>query len=41
VVEFLAGQGTARAVLDAGEAHAAAARLQQAYGVARLDSSGP
>jgi S1-C subfamily serine protease len=41
VVEFLAGQGTARAVLDAGEAQAAAARLQQAYGVARLDSSGP
>jgi len=41
VVEFLAGQGTARAVLDTREAQAAAARLQQAYGVARLDSSGP
>ncbi len=41
VVEFLAGQGPARAVLDASEAQAAAVRLQQAYGVERLDSSGP
>ncbi len=41
VVEFLAGQGTARAVLDAGEARAAAARLRQAYGVEKLDSAAP
>ena len=41
VVEFLAGQGTARVVLDAGEAQAAAARLRQAYGVERLDSAAP
>jgi hypothetical protein len=41
VVEFLAGQGTARVVLDAGEAQAAAARLPQAYGVEKLDSKAP
>jgi S1-C subfamily serine protease len=41
VVEFLAGQGTARAVLDVGEARDAAERLQKAYGVERLDSSSP
>ena len=41
VVEFVAGQGAARAVLDAAEAQAAAARLQQAYGVERLDSAAP
>ena len=41
VVDFVAGQGVARAVLDAAEAQAAAARLQQAYGVERLDSQAP
>ena len=41
VVEFAAGQATARTVLDAGEARAAAARLRQAYGVERLDSTAP
>ncbi|HEX9187457.1 MAG TPA: hypothetical protein VGB87_10315 [Vicinamibacteria bacterium] len=41
VVEFVAGQGAARAVLDAGEAQAAAARLRDAYGVERIDSSTP
>jgi hypothetical protein len=41
VVELLAGQGAARVVLDVGEARDAAARLQKAYGVERLDSSGP
>jgi hypothetical protein len=41
VVEFTAGQGAARAVLDAGEAQAAAARLRQTYGVERLDSQAP
>jgi hypothetical protein len=41
VVEFVAGQGAARAVLDAAEAQAAAARLEQAYGVERLDSAAP
>jgi hypothetical protein len=41
VVEFVSGQGAARAVLDVGEAQAAAARLHQAYGVERLDSAGP
>jgi hypothetical protein len=37
-VEFLAGQAAARLVLDAGEADAAAERVREAYGVARLDS---
>jgi hypothetical protein len=41
VVEFLAGQGAARLVLDAGEAEAAAARVRQAYGVEKLDSEAP
>lgn len=41
VVEFVAGQGAARAVLDAAEAQAAAARLRQAYGVEKLDSEAP
>jgi len=41
IVEFLAGQTTARLVLDVTEAQAAAARLQQAYGVERLDSEAP
>ncbi len=41
VVEFVPGQGAARAVLDAGEARAAIARLQQAYGVAQMDSEAP
>jgi hypothetical protein len=41
VVEFVAGQGAARAVLDVGEAQAAALRLREAYGVERLDSAGP
>jgi hypothetical protein len=41
VVEFVAGQGAARVVLDAAEAQAAAARLQQAYGVERLDAAAP
>jgi len=41
VVEFVPGQGAARAVLDATEAQAAAARLPQAYGVERLDSKAP
>jgi hypothetical protein len=41
VVEFVPGQGAARAVLDATEAQAAAARLPQAYGVERLDSNAP
>ena len=41
VVEFTAGQAAARAVLDAGEAQAAAARLRQTYGVERLDSQAP
>jgi hypothetical protein len=38
VVELLAGQAAARLVLDAGEAEAAAERVREAYGVARLDS---
>jgi hypothetical protein len=41
VVEFVAGQGAARVVLDAAEAQVAAARLQQAYGVERLDAAAP
>ncbi|HXK11233.1 MAG TPA: hypothetical protein VMT70_16420 [Vicinamibacteria bacterium] len=41
VVEFTPGQGAARVVLDAGEARDAAARLQKAYGVERLDSADP
>jgi hypothetical protein len=41
VVDFVAGQGAARLVLDAEEADSAAARLRQAYGVERLDSAGP
>lgn len=41
IVEFLAGQTTARLVLDVTEAQAAAARLEQAYGVERLDSEAP
>jgi hypothetical protein len=41
VVEFLAGQGTARAVLDVGEARDAAARIRQAYGIEKLDSAAP
>ncbi len=41
VVDFLAGQGYKRVVLDAAEAEAAAARLHQAYGVERLDSAAP
>jgi hypothetical protein len=41
VVDFVAGQGAARVVLDAGEAQAAEARLRQAYGVERLDSAAP
>jgi hypothetical protein len=41
VVEFLAGQTTARLVLDVTEARAAAARIQEAYGVERLDSEAP
>ena len=38
VVEFLAGQSAQRIVIDAAEASAAQKRLQQAYGVERLDS---
>jgi hypothetical protein len=41
VVDFVAGQGASRAVLDVEEARAAAARLHQAYGVERLDSQAP
>jgi hypothetical protein len=41
VVEFVAGQGAARLVLDVEEARAAAARLRQAYGIERLDSQAP
>jgi hypothetical protein len=41
VVEFVAGQEASRAVLDAGEAQAAAARLHEAYGVERMDSQAP
>jgi hypothetical protein len=41
VVDLLAGQAAARIVLDAAEAEAASARLLQAYGVGRLDSSLP
>jgi hypothetical protein len=41
VVEFVPGQGYTRVVLDAAEAQAAAERLQQAYGVERLDSAAP
>jgi len=37
-VDFLAGQGAVRIVLDASEAAASRQRLQQAYGVERLDS---
>jgi len=40
-VDFVAGQGFTRAVLDATEAEAAAARLRGAYGVERLDSAAP
>jgi hypothetical protein len=38
VVDFLAGQQAVRVVLDASEATASQKRLQQAYGVERLDS---
>jgi hypothetical protein len=38
VVEFLSGQSAVRIVLDASEAAASRQRLQQAYGVERLDS---
>jgi len=38
VVEFLAGQSAVKIVLDASEAAASRQRLQQAYGVERLDS---
>lgn len=41
VVDFAPGQGVARAVLDAEDAGAAAARLRAAYGVERLDSAQP
>jgi hypothetical protein len=41
VVEFVPGQGSARLVLDAGDARTAAARLQQSYGVERMDSGAP
>jgi hypothetical protein len=41
VVEFLAGQAAERLVLDANEAEAAAGRVREAYGVARLDSEAP
>jgi S1-C subfamily serine protease len=41
VVDFLAGQGYTRIVLDAAEAQAAAARLREAYGVEKLDSAAP
>jgi hypothetical protein len=41
VVEFLPGQGSARLVLDAKGAAAAAARIREAYGVQRLDSEAP
>ena len=41
VVDFVAGQGFTRLVLDAAEAQAAAARLRQTYGVERLDSQAP
>ena len=39
VVDLLAGQGTRRLVIGVDEAKAAAARLREAYGVARLDSA--
>jgi S1-C subfamily serine protease len=38
VVDFLAGQAAVRVVIDAAEASASEKRLQQAYGVERLDS---
>ena len=38
VVDFLAGQAASRVVIDAAEATASQKRLQQAYGVERLDS---
>jgi hypothetical protein len=41
VVDFVPGQGFTRAVVDATEAEAAAARLREAYGVERLDSTAP
>jgi hypothetical protein len=41
VIELLPGQGASRIVLDAAEAEASRARLQQAYGVEKLDSSAP
>jgi hypothetical protein len=41
VVEFLAGQGAARLVLDVAEARAAAPRLRAAYGVEKLDPKAP
>jgi hypothetical protein len=41
VVEFVAGQGAARVVLDAAEAREATTRLRQAYGVEKLDSEAP
>jgi hypothetical protein len=39
VIELLPGQGAARIVIDAAEADAAGARLHEAYGVDRLDST--
>jgi hypothetical protein len=41
VVDFVAGQEAARAVLDAEDAQAASARVRLAYGVERLDSQAP
>jgi hypothetical protein len=39
VIELLPGQGSRRIVIDTEEARASVARLQQAYGVERMDSA--
>jgi hypothetical protein len=41
VVEFAPGQQATRVVLDVAEARAATARLREAYGVERMESSAP
>ncbi len=41
VIDLLPGQGTLRVVLSSEEAKAAASRIRDAYGVARMDSAEP
>jgi hypothetical protein len=41
VIELLPGQGARRLVVDVAEAQASVRRLQEAYGIERMDSNGP